>query len=60
MPLAWPYPCQCGVGATLDAAKVQRFDAELATMLAAHHAEEPMAVPHRVWALITLAPVLPR
>lgn len=48
-----------GVGATLDAAKVQRFDAELAAMLAAQHAAEPMAVPHRVWALSAVVPGLP-
>jgi len=47
-----------GIGATLDAAKVQRFDAELADMLAARHAAEPMAVPHRVWVLDAVAPGL--
>jgi len=47
-----------GIGATLDAAKVQRFDAELADMLAARHAAEPMAVPHRVWVLSAVAPGL--
>lgn len=48
-----------GVGATLDPARVQRFDVELTTMLSAHHAVEPMAVPHRVWALTAVAPGLP-
>jgi len=47
-----------GIGATLDEAKVQRFDAELTTMLVAHHAVEPMAVPHRVWVLSAVAPGL--
>jgi hypothetical protein len=47
-----------GVGATLDEARVKRFDTELATMLAAHHALEPMAVPHRVWTLSAVAPGL--
>lgn len=46
------------VGATLDAAKVQHFDAELAAMLAARHATEPMAVPHRVWVLSAVVPGL--
>jgi len=47
-----------GIGATLDEAKVQRFDAELTTMLVSHHAAEPMAVPHRVWVLSAVAPGL--
>ena len=47
-----------GVGATLDGAKVKHFDAELGKMLAAHHAAEPMAVPHRVWVLSAIAPGL--
>jgi SAM-dependent methyltransferase len=41
-----------GVGASLDAEAVQRFDAELATLLAERHARQPMQVPHRVWAMI--------
>jgi SAM-dependent methyltransferase len=47
-----------GFGATLDEAKVKRFDAELASMLAARHGAEPMAVPHRVWTLSAIAPGL--
>ena len=47
-----------GIGATLDEAKVKRFDAELADMLAARHAAEPMAVPHRVWVLSATVPGL--
>jgi hypothetical protein len=47
-----------GIGATLDEAKVKRFDAELASMLAARHGAEPMAVPHRVWTLSAIAPGL--
>jgi SAM-dependent methyltransferase len=45
-----------GIGATLDPVKVQHFDAELASMLAARHVSEPMAVPHRVWVLSAIAP----
>lgn len=48
-----------GIGAALDEAKVKRFDAELASMLAARHAVEPMQVPHRVWVLQAMAPALP-
>jgi len=45
-----------GVGAVMDEAKVKRFDAELAAMLASRHATEPMAVPHRVWTVSATAP----
>jgi len=44
------------IGAVLDEAKVKRFDAELAGMLASRHPQEPLAVPHRVWALSAVAP----
>ena len=44
------------IGAVLDEAKVKRFDAELAGMLASRHPQEPLAVPHRVWALRAVAP----
>ena len=47
------------IGAVLDEAKVKRFDAELAGMLASRHPREPMAVPHRVWALSAVAPGSP-
>lgn len=47
-----------GIGATLDAAKVQHFDVELASMLATRYVAEPMAVPHRVWVLSAVAPGL--
>ncbi len=47
-----------GIGAVLDRAKVQRFDNELAKMLATCHPAEPMAVPHRVWVLSAVAPGL--
>ena len=41
-----------GVGASLPAAQVEVFDADLATLLARDFAGEPLAVPHRVWAVI--------
>jgi SAM-dependent methyltransferase len=46
------------IGAVLDAAKVRHFDAELTAMLASRHPHEPLAVPHRVWALSAVAPGL--
>lgn len=45
-----------GVGASLDPAAVERFDAELAALLAERHPQEPMAVPHCVWVLSAVAP----
>jgi len=47
-----------GIGAALEQAKVQRFDAELDALLSGRHAAEPMAVPHRVWVLTAVAPGL--
>lgn len=44
------------IGAVLDEAKVKRFDADLAAMLASKHPQEPMPVPHRVWVLSAVAP----
>ena len=40
-----------GVGASLPADAVARFDADLAARLAADWPDEPLMVPHRVWAL---------
>jgi SAM-dependent methyltransferase len=45
-----------GVAASLDSEMVQRFDAEHAAMLAERFPEDPLAVPHRVWALIVRRP----
>ncbi|WP_158885691.1 class I SAM-dependent methyltransferase [Rhodanobacter sp. L36] len=45
-----------GVGASLDDAKVQRFDAELAALMAKNYSAQPMAVPHRVWFLSAVNP----
>lgn len=41
-----------GVAATLSEAKVARFDEGLAAMLAERFPEDPMAVPHRVYAAL--------
>jgi len=40
-----------GVGATLSAAEVAEFDAEHAALLARDFSAEPLAVPHRCWAV---------
>ncbi len=45
-----------GVGATLSAPAVADFDAALAALLATSFPDEPLAVPHRVWALVASAP----
>src|SRR5690606_20164600 len=37
------------VKASLDAAAVARFDADLAALLAARFPQDPLMVPHRVW-----------
>jgi SAM-dependent methyltransferase len=41
-----------GVGASLSAVEVDAFDVELARLLRERFAEEPLLVPHRVWALV--------
>ena len=45
-----------GVAASLPPAGVESFDAAHATMLAAEFPEDPLAVPHRVWALVGRKP----
>lgn len=45
-----------GVGASLAPDAVERFDTELAALLAGRHPHEPMAVPHCVWVLSAVAP----
>jgi SAM-dependent methyltransferase len=45
-----------GVGATLTAPAVADFDAALAHVLATNFPDEPLAVPHRVWALVASGP----
>jgi SAM-dependent methyltransferase len=41
-----------GVGASLTPSKVAEFDADLARLLAIDYKDDPMSVPHRVWAVI--------
>ena len=45
-----------GIGATLPGPVVADFDNALARMLASTFPQEPLAVPHRVWALIARSP----
>jgi SAM-dependent methyltransferase len=45
-----------GVAASLPPESVTRFDADLAAMLAAQFPQEPLLVPHRIWALTARAP----
>jgi SAM-dependent methyltransferase len=45
-----------GVGASLAPDAVERFDRELAALLAERHPQEPMAVPHCVWVLSAVVP----
>lgn len=45
-----------GVSASLDAAATERFDAALAEMLAQRFPDDPLAVPHRVWAVSGVRP----
>ena len=40
-----------GVAASLPPESVARFDAELARLLNAHYPDDPLSVPHRVWAV---------
>ena len=45
-----------GVGASLAPDAVARFDADHAAMLRARFPQDPLAAPHRVWALVCRAP----
>ena len=45
-----------GVGGSLAAEAVARFDRELAALLARAFPEDPLSVPHRAFALIAHAP----
>jgi hypothetical protein len=45
-----------GVAASLPPDAVVAFDDELADLLEADFPDEPLAVPHRVWALVARAP----
>jgi SAM-dependent methyltransferase len=57
-PAAWRgrVRASAGVGGSLDAAAVARFDAALAARLAADYPGATLAVPHRVWAVSATAP----
>jgi len=44
-----------GVGASLPPDAITRFNADLAKLLSERFREEPLAVPHRVWALVCRA-----
>jgi SAM-dependent methyltransferase len=46
-----------GVGGSLSPAGVQQFDSELAALLVERFPEDPLAAPHRVWALVARKPM---
>jgi SAM-dependent methyltransferase len=45
-----------GVAATLSSEEVARFEAQLQAMLSARFADDPMEVPHRVFAVVGVSP----
>jgi len=45
-----------GVGATLLPERVEAFDRELGEILARRFPDDPLEVPHRLWALVCRAP----
>ncbi len=45
-----------GVGGSLPDARVAAFDRELAALLVDEFPEQPLQVPHRIFAMIALAP----
>lgn len=45
-----------GVGASMSRGNVIRFDEKLRTLLLERHPQEPMLVPHRVWAIVCRSP----
>jgi SAM-dependent methyltransferase len=55
---AWRGRCRASgpCGGSMTPADVDRFDQELAGLLEEHFPDEPMIVPHRVWALIGRTP----
>jgi hypothetical protein len=44
------------VAASLPPDAVANFDTELAALLDEDYPDEPLAIPHRVWALVARAP----
>ena len=55
---AWRGRCRASgpCGGSMDPAAVERFDRELAELLAERFPREPMDVPHRVWAVVGRSP----
>jgi SAM-dependent methyltransferase len=55
---AWRGRCRASgpCSGSMDAADVERFDRELAELLAEEYPDEPMEVPHRVWAVVGRVP----
>lgn len=45
-----------GIGASLPEPAVKRYDSALADLLAVRFPDQPLTVPHRVWALIARTP----
>ncbi|MHC4092220.1 MAG: class I SAM-dependent methyltransferase, partial [Planctomycetota bacterium] len=45
-----------GVAASLSAGRVKRFDGELQGLLAERFPDDPLVVPHRVFAVVCKAP----
>jgi SAM-dependent methyltransferase len=45
-----------GVGASLAEDEVERFSAELSELLAVRYPEDPLAIPHRTWAVVSAKP----
>jgi SAM-dependent methyltransferase len=44
------------IGGSLDSDRVAAFSQELAAMLRAHFPQDPLSIPHRVWAVTARAP----
>lgn len=45
-----------GISASLEEDEVRRFDGELGELLASRFPDDPLFVPHRVWAVVCFAP----
>lgn len=45
-----------GVAASLPPERVERFDADLAALLARDYPADPLVIPHRIWAMLARAP----
>jgi hypothetical protein len=53
-PMSWRgrIRASAGVGGSLDPQQALKFDADLAALLAAEFPQDPLAVPHRVFAVV--------